>query len=381
VTAVGLPAAGGAVRRTHDSTAHAAAFVLACLRNDTERVRALLPEDADINAIVDFAYRHEVVNWVLRSLLEIPDLAPEYLTEAMAFYVGNVQSYNRNLLHLSKFIAEEFSRQSCEVMFAKGVIFNILIHDGDQSRLSKDIDIYVRQPNVYVAYDILRKIGFTSEFYPLDDSLKNLQHHSMYSQEYDVLVELHWTIAPIWNNIQIDFDSLLSAAVTVDIDGVELRVPGHDDRLLFLCLELEKESWSSLKRLMDFSALVSMLAGRDIERAGAAVRQAGKLRLLAVSLHVAADLGLLSVPDELAAIVGSDATARRIGKLAGERILRGPLPLWKRIYKELLLARKHDRVGAQLLHLWRVSVLWRLSKAVRAGSRRAAKRSRSEHGL
>ena len=83
------------------------------------------------------------------------------------------------------------------------------------------------------------------------------------------------------------------------------------------------------------------------------------------------------MPDELASVARSDTTARRIGILVGERIVRGPLPLWKRMYKEFVLAQKHDRLAAQLLHLWRVSVLWRLSKAVRVRSRRASRRSRS----
>jgi hypothetical protein len=314
---------------------------------------------------------------VLRCVRGVSDLVPQYLIDAMTIYASNVESSNANLMAASTAIAAEFRERNCEVMFAKGTVFNVLIHGGDQRRLSKDVDVYVRRGDVHAAYDILRGIGYTGEIYSLEESLGNLQHHSMYSPEREVMVELHWTIAPVWNNIRVDVDALLSAAVTIEIDGAALRVPRVEDRLLFLCLELEKEAWSSLKRLVDFSTLVSTCSGRDLDRATAAVRQSGKLRLLSVSLDVASDLGLLSLPDELAPLARSDAIARRIAELTVERIRRGPLPLWKRMYKEVLLAQKHDRFSAQVLHLWRVSVLWRLSKAVRVVSRRA---QRSQSG-
>jgi hypothetical protein len=128
---------------------------------------------------------------------------------------------------------------------------------------------------------------------------------------------------------------------------------------------------------VDFSTLVASYGRRDLERARTVVAQASKLRLLAVSLRVASDLGLIAVPEELGSIVGRDTVARRIAALAGQRIRCGPLPLWKRMYKELLLTQKHDRPGEQLLHLWRVSILWRLSKAARVSSRRAQRSERA----
>lgn len=348
-------------------------LVTACLAGDTDRVGAAMAAGPDIDAAIEYSHHCEVVQFLADGLFPFRDQLPSGYLDALRTYTQAVAEKNRELQDAAAEIAIEFASQRCRVLFAKGIVLSALLYPGDTRRLSKDLDIYVCDSDVDTAFEILVKLGYTEEEYPLDETRGNMHHHAMYDPERDIMLELHWDIAPVWDNITVDVDALVAASVPVDVGGTLFQALAPDDRLLFLCLELEKDTWMSLKRLADFAALICMHDEYDLDRWLAAIRDANKVRVLAISLHVAMELGMINPPPALMSVANADPVAARVGHLLVERLQSGEktLSAWKRAKRAALLTRKHDTITSQLVHFWRVDVLWRLSRLMRYRSRRA----------
>lgn len=332
-------------------------FVLACLRGDEAFLRARLREGVDFTGVVAFAVREEVVPRLADALGPLGDLVPADLRDALADHGRRTVAHNARLLAAAGGIAAEFARRGCPVIFAKGPFFAALIGDGDRRRLSKDLDIYVRRADVRRACDLLRALGFDEEHYPLEETLGNSHHHGMYSTAWETTVELHWGIAPAREAVWMDLGRLLARPAVVEIDGTAFPTPHRSDLALFLAVELEKDGWRSLKKLLDMARLTAALTPAEAETALGRVEAAGKTRVLAVALNLTRALGLGPLAGPLAE-AAADPLAARIARSVVEGLRRGSAgrSLGFLLRHEVLLAQKHARVTDRLRHLGAVSL-------------------------
>lgn len=333
-------------------------FVLACLRGDQDFLRARLSEGADFTAIVECAMRHEVLHRLADALAPCADLVPVELTEALAEHGRRTALFNARLLGEARRVAEALAAADCAAIFAKGQFFAALIGDADRRRLSKDLDVYVRRADVRRAYDVLRDLGFDEEHYPLEETLGNSHHHGMYASASETVIELHWGVAPARDEVTLDLDAVMDRAEPVEIDGAVFLAPRRSDLPLFLSVELEKDGWRSLKKLLDLARLIEVMgedeAGEALER----VRAADKARVLAVSVDVLAELGLARPKGPFAG-AAADRTAARIARSVIQRLRRDEpedRSFGFLLRHELMLAQKHQRLADRIRHVARVSL-------------------------
>lgn len=332
-------------------------FLLACLRDDQDYLRTQLEEGVDFAAVVECALRNEVLHRLADALAPWPDLVPEVLTEALADHGRRTEALNARLLGEAARIAAAFVAAGLPVMFAKGQFFAAAIGETDRRRLSKDLDIYVRRADVWRAHALLEDLGFDEEHYPLDETLGNSHHHGMYAPASDTIVELHWGVAPARDAVRLDLDAVMDRARPVEIDGAAFPAPCRADLPLFMSVELEKDGWRSLKKLIDLGLLCARTSPDEADLALRQVSAAGKTRVFAISLNVAAALGLARLTGPFAA-TAADPTAARIAASVVERVRRDgeTLPLGFLLRHELMLMRKHTRLGDRIRHVATVSL-------------------------
>lgn len=333
-------------------------FLLACLRGDERFARSRLEQGMDLSGVVEAAVRLEVVHRLADGLAPLSALVPETLTEAMADHGRRIERHNANLMTEARRIAEAFAAADCALVFAKGPFFTASTGDCDRRRLSKDIDLYVRGQDIRRAYDLLRRLGFIEEHYPLEETLRDSHHHGVYSPASGVTAELHWAIAPAREDIRFDIEPIIVDPAIITIDGVAFPVPRRDHLPLFHAIELEKDSWRSLKKLLDMARLADALTQDEADSALARARTAGKARVLAISLNLIDQLGLARLRTPLAEAAAIDAASIHIARFVAEGIRRWgqDKSLGFLIRHEFMMSAKHANAIARIRYLATVSL-------------------------
>ena len=232
-------------------------------------------------------------------------------------------------------------------------------------RTSKDLDVLVRLS------DMERVLAALPADYELFEEARGrsmkrlaakLHHLSAWAAEEEITVEIHWDLAAPWHAFRYDLAAALRRGVPVSVGDGAVMTLREDDAVLFWALELSKDSWVSLKKILDFARSVDAAGADDLLSAFTSARAAGTARMLRIGLLVAERLTLLNLPEVACEFVAEDPTASRIADACLRRLVRagGRGVLAERVEEGLLFARKHDELSAKLRHVWNIIVVYRV---------------------
>ncbi|WP_162409417.1 nucleotidyltransferase family protein [Acuticoccus sediminis] len=339
-------------------------FVLHCLAGDAGAAGSVLAGGVDLEAMARFALHHEVVGEVAaRCLRDGLDL-PEDLAAAMQHFVGRIVEQRDRVRRETVRLAAAFAAAGIDAAFAKGAVSDALYRSPGAPRTVKDLDVYIR------AADFSAAIAALPADYEVPESatrepwqtLARLHHFTVWAGGEGLAVEIHWDIAAPWHGITFDLEAAREHAVPVALDGGTVRVFSPPHAIVFWAAELSKDSWVSLKKILDFSVAVRTAGDEALREAFVLSRARGTERTLRIGLLVAEELSLLPRCAAATVLAEGDATATRIARVAVGRLARQGrrLRFPARAAEGLLLARKHDSLSAQLRHVWNIIVLYRL---------------------
>ncbi|MEM1390338.1 MAG: nucleotidyltransferase family protein [Pseudomonadota bacterium] len=313
--------------------------------------------------MIEFTLKHEVVGEVATFSGQADLQLPEPLPEAFGQYSVKIRNNNKNILRATVAIQSLLANEGIKAFFAKGAVWDRILRDVENTRTSKDLDVYVQLDDVEPFSFALEREFQASALQPLEKSLSTLHHHSLWFEEFDIVVEVHWALAAPWHGLNFDINTALNSTKRIDL--LESRVETLSAPLMinFCALELSKDSWVSIKKILDFSHAYQSASEADRAAAVKLSRHGSYVRALEVAKRVSAALGLLN--ENLAP---SDAfpgkAVATVSDVAVRRLAEGGAPgsVTKRALEGLLYASKHDRLRSRIYHCWRIIIVQRFRR-------------------
>jgi len=337
-------------------------FLLACLGGDAERARAAFANGVDLEDLALLALRHEVMGELAVAIdtAEIP--LPDEMAAAIRVFLQRQEEFQLVLRRRTLTLSRLFQLHDIDVFFAKGVVWQALLRPADVVRTAKDVDVYLRAQDVPRSLNVLRQAYAAEDRLPLDTTRSHLHHHSVWLPKDEVTVELHWEVAAPWHLLRFDIGDALARRTTTLVEGQPLETLAAVDAIVFTALELSKDSWVSLKKILDFCACVDAAGETDV---AAALKRAGterSARALAISSLVASELGFLKLTPRLRDWAHRQGGADLVGAACVRQIVDpwGSRAPYQRARRGLVMAMKHDQVVKRLYHPWRIILLYRL---------------------
>jgi hypothetical protein len=336
--------------------------VLDCLAGDVERAVASIAEVNDYECLVRFALRHEVVGEVALFTARAQIELPAAIREGLDSYASRLRDRMRLLRQESVAIMDTLDRMEIPAVVAKGAIWDRLFRDADMPRTSKDLDIYINAEDIRAAVERIVDAYGGVPYDPLNETLENLHHHGFWAPGAGTAVEIHWDLAGPWHNLRFDLPQAISRSRTILLEEGKVRTLRTDDTILFCALELAKDSWASLKKILDFAGAIRNGGEDALVSTEIAARGLGCSRILYASLNLALELRLLGDVDLGGRQVSTDPAVHKIAAVSLRRLTReGRRPsVYHRAVEGVTLSLKHDRRLDRAYHMWRIIILYRL---------------------
>ncbi|WP_160115995.1 nucleotidyltransferase family protein [Candidatus Halocynthiibacter alkanivorans] len=336
-------------------------FVLDCVAQHPGNARKVLAAGINLESAIKFAIDNEVVGELLFAIesenLDIPDDVVRAMHIFLHRYPVPLRAVRRQTLE----IARVLNAHGVDFFIAKGVVWNVLYRDEGVVRTTKDVDVYLRKEDITSVVTMLEKRGYIRRNVSLQTSLKHLHHYDIWSPDYGIHIELHWNLAHPRHNLRFCIDQAISRCASALFDDQTVPVLSARDAIVFLALELSKDSWENLKKLIDFSRCVSAASDNDLSGAVEFARSNGCARALSISLALSHQLGLAQRTEHTPSLRNSNGVSARLVDICEQhfRSNRRHHSLVSRMVRGLTLAQKHDSWLARLYHIWRIIIVYR----------------------
>jgi hypothetical protein len=336
--------------------------VLDCLAADIDRAASSMTEVNDYERLVSFALRHQVVGEVASFTKRAQIDLPEAIRAGLDDYALRLRHRSQLLGRESVAIAETLDRLGVPALVAKGAVWDKLYRDMDAPRTISDLDLYINTGDIRTAVERIVEACRGVSYSPVIETIRHLHHHGFWAPDAGTAIEVHWDLAGPWHNLRFDLPLAISRSRSVSLEGGEVRTLQADDAILFCALELAKDSWSSLKKLLDFAAAVRNGGVPALGNAEIAARGFGCSRMLHASLALALELGFLRHTELGDVEVSTNPAASKVAAVVLRRLARdGERPsLHRRAIEGITFSLKHDRSLDRAYHVWRIIILRRV---------------------
>jgi hypothetical protein len=311
------------------------------------RMEALLGEALDWDYLIRTATRHAMkplLYWTLDRTC--PEAVPQaQLDQLRDFFQSN--SY-QNLLQTRALLEalQQLDTQGITAVPYKGPVLAQRAYGNLSLRHFRDLDILVRKQDVLAASDVLVSLGYR----PKLELPKNPDAPGWRSGQFDfvreVLVELHWDIAPTSFSFPLDPEHLWAHLQPASLGGSELQTLSPEDLLLLLCVHGAKHRWERLAWICDVANLVQVQKEMDWEKTMGQARVFGLERMLLLGLVLAGDLLGAQLPDEVRHEIEARPDLRHIAAQIGHWLFLegGPSEFAKAFFHLRAVDRWGDRL-------------------------------------
>lgn len=232
-------------------------FLLTLLREENTSEEIIPLKELDWNHFLELVKHHRVCPLIYIRLKDKSDAFPPHVIEAL------FQEYKKNTFKMLQLTGEMetldkvFSENNIETLFLKGPpIANDLF--GDISlRMSKDLDILVREEELEKAENILLSLGYErEEISTVLNEIKWHRHHIVYYHpKKKIQVEIHWRLHPRPMK-GASFEELWSRKRESQVTKHPIFFMGTEDLLLFLISHGARHGWFRLRWLKDIDQMV-----------------------------------------------------------------------------------------------------------------------------
>jgi len=293
-------------------------LLLSCAR--TKPAPHIRVENIDWNYLFLLARRHAVVPLVYRQL---KDRLPERFKQ---YYLENAA---RNIVLTNELcrIIKLFADAGIEAIPYKGPILALFAYDDLALRRFVDLDVIVKKQDVARARDLLLADNYTlskSLTESQQELLLRTQHNLQFTKDNrQLIVELHWEVAPHLFASTVQGDALWENLVEFDLNGTMVKTFSGDDLLFSLCVHGSRHLWERLGWICDVAELISR---RELnwpallERAA----KADSERMFLLGLRLAEKLLDANLPPEVKRRCEADKRLESLTLDVVEHLFNGP---------------------------------------------------------
>ncbi len=321
---------------------------------------AQLTANVDWKTFLALADHHRLLPLAFQTMKVLQrGVIPERLLKSLwTRYASNLQRNRQMTTELDRMLAA-LGTSRIHAAALKGPALAGLIFGDVGVREFSDLDILVRQRDVFTARSILCLLGYAPVYAlrPEDESAYLLAGRQydivLYSEASATTVELHWRTSTDAAVERLDDPGWWRELVQVRVEGICLPTLPPHELLLFLCVHGAKHCWERLAWLVDVAEIVHANPDLDWAWVRARANEIGARKRLAIGLTLATQLLALRLPEAVAIdeiwsgslasplakmrhrLAGSDASG---GSREGELLLRLSLyDSWRQRLRQFLL--------------------------------------------
>lgn len=310
--------------------------------------------DVDWEYLFQLARRHSIVPLVYTQLDIGP---PEVLAKFKQHYIENSARNTVLTAELCRLI-NLFRDEGIEAIAYKGPILALFAYGDVALRRFVDLDVIVKKSDVLKAREILLKEGYApskSLSLSQQEILLRTQHNLQFSRDnHQLIVELHWDIAPHLFASTMNSERLWQDLITLDVNGTPVKTFSAEDLIFSLCVHGSRHLWERLGWICDVAEL---LARHPFDWTTLLKRAADNERMFLLGLYLAERLLDAPLPDEIKQRCASDPRLKSLADNVVEHLFNGTthVPATSReIFKYNLGVRKTFSARARyLLYMFR----------------------------
>jgi hypothetical protein len=203
-------------------------------------------------------------------------------------------------------LLKSFNENGIKAVPYKGPALAVQLYGNLALRQFCDLDILVRESDVWKASDLITARGFEPHFRILEKkrtAFLRLSYVQLFRRDAGrTLVELHWGIAPRFFGIKFDAEAFWQHLEPMDLRGEKVAMPCAEDLLLMLCVHGAKDCWEKLEWVCSIAELLRGHHDFDWKRAWQLARQMRCQRMLVFALLLVHDLFDVPIPSQAAAL-------------------------------------------------------------------------------
>lgn len=168
----------------------------------------------------------------------------------------------RNLLMQEKLIELNacFRQAHIPILIFKGALLSQMLYGDLNLRRSLDLDILVKENDVYSANRLLKKLEYSSEFdLPMEQYNLYIKHQTeqiFTRKQGDFSIDLHWSLVPNQLSFSPDPDLPWQQSVKTRLADQELLTFSPEFLLIYLCIHGCKHGWWRLSWICDVNELL-----------------------------------------------------------------------------------------------------------------------------
>lgn len=224
-------------------------------------------------------------------------------------------------------LIELFANSGIEAIPYKGPILSLFAYDDLALRRFVDLDVIVKKSDVARARDLLLADGYALSK-PLTPDQQELllrtQHNLQFAKDNrQLIVELHWEVAPHLFASSVQGDTLWRNLVSFELNGTPMKTLSADDLLFSLCVHGSRHLWERLGWVCDVAELISRHSlnwTTLLERAA----KADSERMFLLGLHLAAKLLETPLTPEVKRRCDADKRIESLTATIVEHLFNGP---------------------------------------------------------
>ena len=317
--------------------------------------------EVDWEYVFQLARRHSIVPLVYVQLKQHrSDLVPQQvLAKFRKHYFENSARNTVLTAELCRLISL-FNEAGIDVIPYKGPVLALLAYGNIALRRFVDLDVIVKKSDVLKAREILLNDGYTpakSLSLNQQDLLLRTQHNMQFSRDNrQLIVELHWEVAPHLFASTVNGERLWQNLITIDLNGTQIKTFTAEDLLFSLCVHGSRHLWERLGWICDVAELIARRSldwATLLERAASADTE----RMFLLGVHLAERLLDARLPAEVKQRCDSDPRLSTLADNIVEHLFNGPthVPATSReIFKYNISVRKTLSARARyLLYMFR----------------------------
>ena len=269
----------------------------ASARSDAGRLGELLRK-TNWDFLLELAEDHGVVGMVAARLHEFDE------TMVPAAFRGQLLERQRShVLSALSLIAEmigilnRFSEAGIQSLVLKGAALSLQAYGDATARQYGDVDLLVRQKDIYRATEIMTLAGFNADVPLAAVAAGKIPGEYLFSRPNSkVIVELHTEKTLRYFPNTLAMERLFDQNATLDLNGHAVPTLSSEDAVVAMCTHGAKHCWERLMWIADVSAMLSRQTGMDWEGVARIAESLGAQRIVYTGLLLARDLLHAPVP-------------------------------------------------------------------------------------
>jgi hypothetical protein len=306
-------------------------FLLHCARASVEperadRLRALAAGQLDWDRLLQLAQRNGLSPLLYSHLNQI--CAESVPAAQFAFLRDYFQKNSAFALLLAGELMQllrTFSEHGIKAVPYKGPAIAVKLYGNLALRQFGDLDILVRESDVWRASELIEARGFTPHFNIPETkrtAFLRLSYVQLFRRDAGrTLIELHWSIAPRFFGVKFDASAFWKRLEPLSIQGASTFSPCAQDLLLMLCVHGAKDCWERLEWVAAIAELLRRTQDLDWERVWRQAHEMRCRRMLELGLLLAQGLFDAQLPEKFA-VLGQSRELLRLATQVSKNFCR-----------------------------------------------------------